>query len=55
MASAAEAEVRGVLHNGQTSVPLRLSLSVLHSVWIDTFYGGGRFGDFVGLTGRELR
>ena len=30
-------------------------LSIMHSVWIFTFYGGGRFGYFVGLDVRELR
>ena len=30
-------------------------LRILHSVWIGTFAGGGRFGDFFGSVGSELR
>ena len=30
-------------------------LSILNSVWIGPFAGGGRFGDFFGLVGSELR
>ena len=28
---------------------------ILYSVWIRTFSGGGRFGDFVGSVGSEIR
>ena len=27
----------------------------MYSVWIGPFYGGGRFGDFFGSVGSELR
>ena len=30
-------------------------LSIMHSVWIFPFYGGGRFGYFVGSDFRDLR
>ena len=30
-------------------------LKILHSVWIETFSGGGRFGDFFRSVGSELR
>ena len=30
-------------------------LRILYSVWIGTFSGGGRFGDFFGSVGSELR
>ena len=30
-------------------------LSILNSVWISPFSGGGRFGDFFGSVGSELR
>ena len=30
-------------------------LRILHSVWIGPFAGGGRFGDFFGSVGSELR
>ena len=30
-------------------------LRILNSVWIGTFAGGGRFGDFFGSVGSELR
>ena len=30
-------------------------LSILHSVWIDPFSGGGIFGDFSGFVGSYLR
>ena len=30
-------------------------LRILHSVWIGPFAGGGRFGDFFGWVGSELR
>ena len=30
-------------------------LRILHSVWIGSFAGGGKFGYFFGLVGSELR
>ena len=30
-------------------------LRILHSVWIGPFSGGGRFGEFFGSVGSELR
>ena len=30
-------------------------LRILHSMWIGPFAGGGRFGDFFGSVGSELR
>ena len=30
-------------------------LSILHSVWVGPFAGGGRFGDFFGSVGSDLR
>ena len=30
-------------------------LRILHSVWIGSFAGGGRFGDVFGSVGSELR
>ena len=30
-------------------------LRILHSVWMGPFAGGGRFGDFFGSVGSELR
>ena len=30
-------------------------LRILHSVWIGPFAGGGRFGDFSGSVGSEMR
>ena len=29
-------------------------LKILHSVWVGPFYGGRRFGDFLGSVGSEL-
>ena len=30
-------------------------LRIVHSVWIEPFAGGGRFEDFFGLVGSEMR
>ena len=37
------------------SVDASTCLRTLHSVWIGPFSGGGRFGDFFGSVGSELR
>ena len=57
-----------VMHRGTNVCPLWNSpptsalaaddttcLSILHSVWIGTFSGGGRFGAFFGLVGSKIR
>ena len=37
------------------AVDATICLRILNSVWIGPFAGGGRFGDFFGLVGSELR